>query len=138
MLLWTIVPGVDSTNDGPQGTSHDPDILGPRIVVTATWAIGVLHMFLVVKTFLTWSGAGITVNFDQQRVLEEGRGSASEMAPEVIQLPSGLRRIPNPQTPPVPLQTAAPVSSIRAEIPLAREEDEEDILVGDITPQVHL
>jgi hypothetical protein len=129
MLLWTIAPGVDNTNGGSLSTSQDPDILGPRILVTATWAIGVLHMFFVMKTFLAWSGPGNTIEFDQRR-LEEGD---VERVPETIQLPSGSHSITNPQLPLVPLQIAALTPDIRAEIPLAREDDEQDIPMEDIT-----
>src|SRR5258706_4670880 len=58
--------------------------------------------------------------FDERR-LEEGDG---ETAPERIRLPSGSQRIPDTQLPPVALQTAALVRSIRAEIPVAREDEE--------------
>jgi hypothetical protein len=128
LLLWRIAPGV---GEGPLGTSQDADILGPRIAVTVTWAIGALHIFLVVKTFLAWSGSGNIITFDQQK-LEEGE---CELVPESIQLPSGSHRILNAQLPPVALQAAAQVSSIRADIPLAREDDEQGIPMDDFTHQ---
>ncbi len=111
---------MDNPNDGPLDTPHYADIFGPRIVVTATWAIGVYHFCMVFKTFLAWSGAGNSIEFDERR-LEEGDG---ETAPEPIRLPSGSQRIPDTQLPPVALQTAALVRSIRAEIPVAREDEE--------------
>src|SRR5258706_16398191 len=63
ILLWTVAPIVDNPNDGPLDTPHYADIFGPRIVVTATWAIGVYHFCMVFKTFLAWSGAGNSIEF---------------------------------------------------------------------------
>jgi hypothetical protein len=37
------------------------NILVPRIVVTSTFLVGVLHIFLVTKTFLAWSGVANAV-----------------------------------------------------------------------------
>ena len=123
MLLWTIAPAADNPNDGHLGTSNDADIFGPRIVVTATWAISVFHFSMIFKTFLAWSEAGNSIEFDERR-LEEGDGGT---VPEPIRLPSGSQRIPDTQNQPVTLQTAALVPSVRAEIPVAREDDEEGI-----------
>lgn len=123
MLLWTIVPAVDNPNDDHLGTPQYADILGPRIVVTATWAIGVFHFSMIFKTFLAWSEAGNSIEFDERR-LEAGGG---ETVPEPIRLPSGSQRIPDTQPQPVTLQTATLVPSVRAEIPVAGEDDDEGI-----------
>ena len=80
LLLWKVAPGGGGINESPPGTSQDADILGPRIVVTATWAIGVFHIFMVAKSFLAWSGAGNIIEFDQRK-LEEGE---DERVPESI------------------------------------------------------
>lgn len=86
---------------------------------------------MAAKSFLAWSGAGNIIEFDQRK-LEE---SEDEKVPEPVRLPSGSQRILNAQLPPFMPQAAAQVSSIRDEIPLAREDDELGIQMNNFTPQ---
>jgi len=132
-------PDPRNTSQSPLGTSQAQisfvqltpappltyaNIFGPRIAVTSTFLLGIIHICLVIKTFLAWSGAGNTIDFNGQ-TLEEGRESGSGMTrPKIFQLPSGSKGTPNMLLPPVP--------TMHGEIPLAREEEEQGIPMGDI------
>ena len=140
LLLWTMGPDTSNTGQSPLGTSQlqvtfqQPaptasfmDMFGPRIAVTSTLLVGIIHIFLVIKTFLAWSGARNTIDFVEQR-LEEGKASRNGMAHlDSIQLPSGSRKS---STTPLPT-----VSNMHDKIPRSPEEEEQGILLGVITPQ---
>lgn len=133
LLLWTIVPDPGNTVqyrlDTSQPTPTPPfvNIFGPRIAVTSTFLIGIVHIFLVIKTFLAWSGAGNTIDFDKH-IVEAERAPEGEMPrPESFQLPSGSKRSSN-----VPLPS---VRITQDEIPRAQEEEEQGFPLRVITSQ---
>lgn len=118
---------VQVTSQQPAPTAPFGVDFGPRIAVTSTLVIGIVHIFLVIKTFLAWSGARNTIDFVEQR-LEEGRASRNGMPHlDSIQLPSGSRKSTT-----TPLPT---VSNMHDKIPRSPEEEEQGILLGVITPQ---